>query len=153
MVYGAFKTLVGTLSICVISSGAFLHAECSIDTIIVNGHVEHAPRKGIVKVQLIYSNGRIGESGDVTVEDGSFRLPILFFTQSRAHAHFLNGSIPPDKCTRKPTTIVVSLIANDQEYDSVSLDMAKDFKKIELSAYTLRSEILLRGPERTAPIH
>jgi hypothetical protein len=72
--------------------------------------------------------------------------------QSRARAHFLNGSIPPDKCTRKPTTIVVSLIANDQEYDSVSLDMAKDFKKIELSAYALRSEILLRGPERTAPI-
>ena len=106
----------------------------------------------MVKVQLIYPKSRIGESGDVTFKDGSFRIPILFFTQSRAHAHFLNGSLPPDKCTRKPTTIVVSLIANDQEYDSVSLDMAKDFKKIELSAYALRSEILLRGPERTAPI-
>ena len=147
-----FKALIGTLSICVISSGAFLRAECPIDTIIVNGQVEHAPRKATVKVQLIYPKGRVGESGDVTFEDESFRIPILFFTQSRAHAHFLNGSIPPDKCTRKPTTIVVSLIANDREYDRVSLDMAKDFKKIEPSAYALRSEIHLRGPDGTTPI-
>src|SRR6266849_1925783 len=152
MVYGAFKALIGTLSFCVISSGPFLHAECPIDTIIVNGRVELAPRNGIVKVQLVYPKGRIGESGDVTFEDGSFRIPILFFTQSRAHAHFLNGSIPPDKCTRKPKTIVVSLIANDQEYDRISLDMDKDFKKIELSAYVLRSEILLQGHEGTNPI-
>jgi hypothetical protein len=87
----------------------------------------------------------------VTVEDGPFRIPILFFTQSRARAHVLNGSIPPDKCTRKPKTIAVSLIANDQEYDRVSFDMDKDFKKIELSAYALRSEILLHGPEGTTP--
>ncbi len=152
MVYGVFKALIATLSIYAISSDAFLRAECPIDTIIVNGHVENAPRKGIVKVQLIYPKGRIGESGDVTFEDGSFRIPILFLTQTRAHAHFLNGSIPPDKCTRKPTTIVVSLIANDQEYDRVSPDMATDFKKIELSTYALRSEILLRGPEGTTPI-
>ena len=152
MVYGVFKALIGTLSICAISSGGFLRAECPIDTIIVNGHVEHAPKKATVKVQLIYPKGRIGESGDVTFEDGSFHIPILFFTQSRASAHFLNGSIPPDKCTRKPTTIVVSLIANDQEYDRVSLDMDKDFKKIEPSAYALRSEILLHGSEGTTPI-
>jgi hypothetical protein len=150
MAYGVLKALIGTLSICVICSGAFLHAECPIDTIIVNGGVEHAPRNAIVKVQLIYPKDKIGESGDVTVEDGSFRIPILFFTQSRAP--FLNGSIPPEKCARKPKTIVVSLIANDQEYDRISLDMAKDFNKIELSAYTLRSEILLRGPEGTTPI-
>ncbi len=70
MVYGVFKALIATLSICAICSGAFLHAECPIDTIIVNGHVENASRKGIVKVQLIYPKGRIGESGDVTLEDG-----------------------------------------------------------------------------------
>ena len=131
MVYGLFKALIVALSICMISSGAFLRAECSIDTIIVNGRVEHAPRKGIVKVQLIYPKDKIGESGDVTVEDGFFRIPILFFTQSRAP--FLNGSIPPEKCNRKPKAIVVSLIAHDQEYDRVSLDMARDFKKMALS--------------------
>src|SRR6266852_5358322 len=150
MAYGVLKALIGTLSICVISSGAFLPAECSVDTIIVNGRVEHAPRKGIVKVQLVYPKGRIGESADITVEDGSFRIPILFFTQSRAPV--LNWTIPPEKCTRKPKTVLVSLLANDQEYDHVSLDMAKDFQEIELSTYELRSEILLHGPERTTPI-
>src|SRR4029077_11466498 len=152
MVCGKLKALIGTLSICVISSGASLHAECSVDTIIVNGRVEHAPRKGIVKVQLVYPKGRIGESADITVEEESFRIPILFLTQSRAHSHFLNGNIPQDKCTRKPTTIVVSLIANDQEYDRVSLDMTNDFKRIEPSTYGLRSEIVLRGPEGITPI-
>lgn len=150
MVYGVFRALIGTLSICVIFSGAFLHAECSIDTIIVNGRAEHAPRKSVVKVQLIYPKDKIGESGDVTVEDGSFRIPILFFTQSRAP--FLNGIIPPEKCTRKPKTIVVSLRDHDQEFDRISLDMAKDFKKIELSVYVLRSEILLHGPDGTTPL-
>ena len=149
MANGVLKALIGALSICVIPFCTFVHAECSIDTIIVNGRVEHAPRNGIVKVQLVYPKGRIGESGDVTVEDGSFRIPILFFTQSRAPS--LNWSIPPEKCTRKPKTIVVSLIANDQEYDRVSLDMTNDFKKIELSAYALRSEILLQGHEGTNP--
>jgi hypothetical protein len=72
MVCGVLKALIGTLSICVISSGASLHAECSVDTIIVNGRVEHAPRKGIVKVQLVYPKGRIGESADITVEEESF---------------------------------------------------------------------------------
>ncbi len=33
MVYGVFQTLIGALSLCVISSGALLQAECSIDTI------------------------------------------------------------------------------------------------------------------------
>ena len=150
MAYGVLKALIGTLSICVISSGAFLNAQCSIDTIIVNGRVEHAPRKGIVKVQLIYPKDKIGESGDVTVDDGSFRIRVPFFTQSRAP--FLNGIIPPEKCARKPNTVVVSLMDSGQEYDRVSLDMAKDFKKIEPSTYVLRSEILLQGPEGTTPM-
>jgi hypothetical protein len=41
---------------------------------------------------------------------------------------------------------------NGQEYDRVSLDMAKDFKKINSSDYALRSEVLLQGPSATAPI-
>jgi hypothetical protein len=150
MVFKVFKGLIGTLSICLISSGALSHAECPIDTIIVNGRVEHAPRKGTVKLQLIYPKDKIGESGDVTVEDGLFRIPILFFTQSRTP--FLNGSLPREKCTRKPKTIVVSLITNDQEYDRVSLDMAQDFKKIEPGTYVLRSEILLQGFQGATPI-
>ena len=144
MPYGAFKALVGTLSLCAMFSSAFSHAACSTDMVIVSGQVEHAPRKGIVKVQLVYRKGKIGESGDTTIEDASFRIQIPFFTQSRAP--FLNGTIPPEKCARKPETIVVSLIENDQVYDSISLKMDKDFKKVDPSAFALRSEILLHGP-------
>ena len=150
MVNGIFKALVGTLSICVIFSGAFSGAECSLDMIIVNGQVEHAPRQATVRIQLMYPKDKIGESGDVTVDHGSFRIRVPFFTQSRAP--FLNGIIPPEKCARKPNTVVVSLMDNGQEYDRVSLDMAKDFKKINSSDYALRSDVLLQGPSATAPI-
>jgi hypothetical protein len=69
MFYGAFKALAGILSICTIFSGA-LHAWCPVDVVMVNGRVEHAPRKSIVRVQLVYPKQKqeMGESGDVTVE-------------------------------------------------------------------------------------
>ena len=63
----------------------------------------------------------------------------------------MNGSIPFEKCQRKPTTIVVSLIDNDHEYDRVSLGMVRDFKKVGSEDYALRSEILLHGPPAEAP--
>ena len=68
MFYGAFKALAGILSICAISVGAF--SQCSVDVVIVKGRVEHAPRKGIVRVQLVYPKQKhpMGESGDVTVD-------------------------------------------------------------------------------------
>src|SRR6267378_120022 len=152
MFYGAFKALAGILSICAISVGAF--SQCSVDVVIVKGRVEHAPRKGIVRVQLVYPRQKqqMGESGDVTVEDGSFRIQIPFLTQSRAPG-LLNVR---EKCDRKPGTIVVTLAEadqeRDQEYDRVFLDLAKDFKMADPSAYALRSEILLHGPPSTLPI-
>jgi hypothetical protein len=150
MFYRAFKALAGILSICAIFSGAFSHARCSVDVVIVNGRVEHAPRNGIVRVQLVYPKQKqeMGESGDVTVEGGSFRIQIPFLTQSRAPG--LLGI--REKCDRKPGTVVVTLMESDQEYDRVSLDLAKDFKMADPSAYALRSEILLHGPPSTPPI-
>ena len=152
MFYGAFKALAGILSICAISVGAF--SQCSVDVVIVKGRVEHAPRKGIVRVQLVYPKQKqqMGESGDVTVEGGSFRIQIPFLTQSRAPG--LLGI--REKCDRKPGTVVVTLVEadqeRDQEYDRVSLDLAKDFKMADPSAYALRAEILLHGPLSTPPI-
>jgi len=40
----------------------------------------------------------------------------------------------------------------DQEYDRVSLDLAKDFKMADPSAYALRSVMLLHGPPSAPPI-
>jgi hypothetical protein len=149
MIYGAIKSLVGVLSICTISAGAF--SKCSVDVVIVNGRVEHAPRKSIVRVQLVYpkQKQKMGESGEVTVEGGSFRIQIPFLTQSRAPV--LNGTFL-EKCDRKPKTVIVTLMEGDQEYDRVSLDLAKDFEMADPSAYALRSEILLHGPPSRPPI-
>jgi hypothetical protein len=152
VIYGAFKALAGILSICTIFSSAFSHAWCPVDVVIVSGRIEHAPRKGIVRVQLVYPKQKIGESGDVTVEGGSFRIQIPFLTQSRAPGLLSVW----EKCDRKPKTVVVTLLKADQErdheYDRVSLDLAKDFKMADPSAYALRSEILLYGPPSTPPI-
>src|ERR1700674_3927235 len=152
MFYRAIKALAEVLFICSIAASAF--SQCSVDVVIVNGRVEHAPRKGIVRVQLVYPKQKqeMGESGDVTVEGGSFRIQIPFLTQSRAPGLFGIR----EKCDRKPKTVVVTLLKADQEgdheYDRVSLDLDKDFKMADPSAYALHPEILVYRPPSTPPI-
>ena len=148
MVCAAFKAFAGILSICAVCSATFSHASCSFDVVIVKGRVEEAPPKTSVRVQLIYPNQKFGESGEVAMDSGSFRIQIPFFTQSRAP--IVDGSF--GKCGRKPKTVVVTLIDADQQYDRVSLDMAKDFTMTDPSAYTLRSEIVLHGSPSTPSI-
>ena len=123
MACAAFKALAGILSICAVCFATFSHASCSFDVVIVKGRVEEAPPKSSVRVQLIYPNQKVGESGEVTVDGGSFRIQIPFFTQSRAP--IVDGSF--GKCGRKPQNVVVTLIDADQEYDRLSLDLARDF--------------------------
>ena len=81
-----------------------------------------------------YPNHKAGDSAEVTLDRGSFRLAIPFLTQS--HAGVLIGTFR-EKCDRKPKTVVVTLIEADREYDRVSLDLAKDFKKWPIPALTL----------------
>jgi hypothetical protein len=57
-----------------------------------------------------------------------------------------------EKCDREPKTVVVILIEADREYDRVSLDLAKDFKKwpipaLRLSALRFCCTVLLRFGE------
>jgi hypothetical protein len=114
----------------------------------VSGRIDHPPGKGLVRVQLVYPKQKLGESGDVTVDGESFSIQIPFLTQSRAPG--LLGI--RERCDRKPETVVVTLIEADQEYDRVSLDLAKDFKMADPSAYAPRSKILLHGPLSASPI-
>lgn len=125
----------------------FAHDWCGTDVVIIKGRVEHPPRSASisVRVQLVYPKQKPGESGEVTVENGEFTIQIPFLTQSRAPV--LIGNLM-EKCDRKPKKVVVTLIEGDrnQEYDRVSLDLAKDFKMADPSAYTPRSVIVLSGP-------
>jgi hypothetical protein len=143
MFYGTLKTIAPLMFICAIAPVTLSYALCSVDEVIVSGRVDHAPVESSIRVQLIYSNQKAGDSAELTLDRGSFRIEIPFLTQSRAP--LLIGTFR-EKCDRKPETVVVSLVEGDQELDRVSLDLAKDFKKASSTAYTLRSEILLHGP-------
>jgi hypothetical protein len=82
-------------------------------------------------VQLVYPKQKKGELGETTLEDGSFRIQIPFLTESRRPVMV---SLP-EKCDRKPETIVVSLVEADHEYDHVSLDLTRDFRLADPRAY------------------
>jgi hypothetical protein len=143
MLSGAAKTLRSISSVPIIAC-TFAYAVCSVDVVIVTGQVNHAPNNAIVRVQLVYSGDVAADSGDVTVENGRFSIPIEFLTQSRRPV--VNGFL--EKCNRSPKTVIVTLVESgqDHEYDRVSLDFAKDFKMADSNAYyTLKSELVLDG--------
>jgi hypothetical protein len=134
---------VGSILSVVLIASTFALSLCAVDEVFVNGSVEHPPKDAKIRVWLIYPKDRRGESGDVTVVDGKFSIPIQFLTESRSP--IMNGSL--GKCGRRPKTVVVTLTEGDQdhEYDSVSLDFAKDFKTTDSETYTPLSPILLDG--------
>jgi len=141
MIYAPTKTLVrifgAGLALCVMAA-----AQCPINTVIVKGRVaEGAGAHSKIRVQLVYPKEKPGETGEVTVEDGAFQIPIEFVTMQSSILTNL-----PKRCGRKPKTVVITLMENDQQSDQVSLDFAKSFKMADASAYTLRSEVVLNGP-------
>ena len=134
------RVLVAIFSVCLVA-----HAQCPVDTIIVKGRVEHSIAKNDyrVRVQLVYPRHKPGESGEVTVEDANFHIPVEFVTaQSSLFTNL------PKRCGRKPQTVVITLLSGDQTSDEVSLDFARDFTMVDASAYALRSELVLNGSSK-----
>jgi hypothetical protein len=143
MLSGADKVFFSILSLALIAC-TFTYGVCSVDVVIVRGRVDHAPNNAIVRVQLVYSRDEAADSGDVTIENGRFSIPIEFLTQSRRPV--VNGLL--EKCNRRPKAVIVTLVESSQghEYDRVSLDFAKDFKVTDSGTYyTLRQELVLHG--------
>jgi hypothetical protein len=119
-----------------------VYAQCPVDTVIVKGHVEHpiAQNDYRVQVQLVYPKHKPGESGEVTVEDAKFQIPVEFVTEQSSL--FTNL---PKRCGRKPQTVVITLLSGDQKSDELFLDFARSFRMVDASAYMLRSELVLDG--------
>ena len=153
------RLFVPLIAALVASTGitTFAYSWCGTETIILKGRVESPSRDASVRVQLLYPHKQkqeqlgkqqqeqLGESGEVTVENGRFTIQIPFLTRDSEHVIFASLR---DRCDRRPKSVVVTLLEGDQneERDRISLDMAKDFTKADATAYTSRSEIVLRDP-------
>lgn len=130
------RILTKTLVLCV-----FARAQCPVDAVLIKGRVENAKPDAKVRVRLVYPKEKPGESGEVTVEDGAFQIRLEFVTaQSSIFSNL------PKRCGRKPKTVVITPLQNNQQSDEVSLDFARNFKMADASAYTLRSEVVLHSP-------
>jgi hypothetical protein len=139
MVIRRWKILSLLVTVVVLITHPLVQAVCPVDQIILNGTVHHAPRNAKVRIQLVYPKNMPGDAGEVTVEDGMFRFPLDFLTQSRGP--IINGAF--EKCNRRPRIVIATLADGDQEYDRVVLDVAKDFKMADTTTYILRSAVRL----------
>ena len=128
------------LMVAVLVLALLTAAQCPVETVIVNGHVKNATPHSKVRVQLLYPKGKAGESGELTTDQGAFRIPLEFVTAQNSILTNL-----PKRCGRKPQSVEITLVENEKEVDSVTLDFAKDFKMADLSAFTPRSDIVLNG--------
>ena len=126
----------------IVALGLVARAQCPVATIIVKGRIKHPIAKNDyrVRVQLVYPKHKPGESGEATVEDADFQIPLESVTgQSSLFTNL------PKRCGRKPQTVVIILLSGDQKSDEISLDFSRDFRIIDASAYTLRSALVLSG--------
>jgi len=162
MTLGAAKTIVClsciSLIICLLANG-----QCSVNSMVIKGRVEHAPRNASVRVLLLYppdphgkhppgtdmeENDRPGESAEAVLDGDAFTIPVEFLTNDRRTAMTFNSA-----CNRKPRTVVVTLKQNDgpaggdREWDHVSLDFPHDFRSDDSRHYTLRSDLVLNGQQ------
>jgi hypothetical protein len=136
----ACKIIAGPFSIAVISS-ALCFGSCPVNHIILSGHVEDAPEKGSVNVQLVYAKVGAADTAELSLDGARFRVEVPFLTQNRGPV--LDGL--GGKCKRKPETVVVRLIEGEREQEGVSLDFPGDFVKSDSTSYVLKSEIVLHG--------
>ena len=130
----------GILVVAVLALVLSACAQCPVETVIVSGHVNNAAPHSKVRVQLLYPKGKAGEAGEVSIDDGSFRIPLEFVTAQNSILTNL-----PKRCGRKPQSVEITLMENDKEADRVTLDFAKDFKMADFSAYTPRSDLVLNA--------
>ena len=125
---------------CALLLALAAHAQCPVHTIILKGRVDNPAPNSRVRVQLSYPKQQSGESAEATLQDGSFRLPIEFLTQSSRP--FLRNLKP--KCDRKPNAVIVTLLAGNEEKNQITLDFVRDLAMIDASAYAPRSEIVFK---------
>ena len=90
---------------------AAAYASCSVDVVTIRVRVENARSNAKVHMQLVYANDQVDDSAEATVQDKPMNFSVEFVTQSR---RTLMMRSLREKCDRKPSMVVVTLVANDQ---------------------------------------
>jgi len=122
---------------------AAAHAQCPVNTIMIKGRVQNPAPNSRIHVQLSYPKSGPGESAETTLDNGSFRVPLQFLTQSSKP---LLAIVKP-KCDRKPTQVVITLFTGALEKNQVTLAFPHDFAALDPSAYAPNSEIFFKDSD------
>ena len=138
-------SMVQLLLLALLATSAL--AQCPVYTVIIKGRVEDPLRHAHVRVKLLYAKDQPGESAETTVENGSFRLPIEFLSESTRP---LLRNLKP-KCDRKPRTVTITLLEGDEEQNEITLDFAHAFQMTDFSAYAPKSEVVLKSKNAPPP--
>lgn len=77
------KILAAALFVNLALASVPVRAICPVDVVIVKGRVENPPSASRVTIQLVYSKEPNGESGETSIERGTFVMQIPFLTQAR----------------------------------------------------------------------
>ena len=121
---------------------------CGVRTILVPGRAEDVLQDGAVVVELIYEQGKVGESDRLVLDGVSFRTRIPYSTNS--HSTEVLGH-PFAKCNRAPKSVAVVLLEGDQEVDRVALSVPKDFTTADATELAVRSAVVLHGTKIGPP--
>jgi hypothetical protein len=133
---------VAVVALFVLVSVTLSSAACPTGSVVVKGRVENPPAKAVVRVELVYLERQVEDSAETILENPSFTIKVPFYTQSRGPT-VVNGLL--EKCNRKPKTVIVTLLQGDEEHDSKTLNLVKDFDSPFPDAYTLRSPLVLNS--------
>jgi hypothetical protein len=142
MMGNTLRALVLEICAVAIAMPQLAHATCPMHRVIVRGNVQRAGRNSMVRIRLVYSGQQAGDATDESVENGDFTLAVPFFTQSRRAV--INGV--GEKCDRKPESVEVTLSRGDEQDDSISMDLERDFSQNAAGTYMTTSKIVLYGP-------
>jgi hypothetical protein len=133
------------IGIIVLLGALAAHGKCPIDTLTVKGQVESPGRGTRVHVRLVYAKNRPAETAEaILTSEGTFNIPVEFFTQSRRG---IVGEVG-ERCEREPDGVDVSVTQDGkpQPIDTVRLSLKRDFKAKDPGEYILRSELVLNRP-------
>ena len=128
-----------------VAAGGTAWAKCNSLSITVEGIVEPHADVAIVRVDVEPAERPGRESAAVWPDtDGRFSASLWYSTQ-------VGLGILGNDCSRRPKTVLVSLVAGERTLATARLDVRSDFAVDALGNYRTKSRVVLKTDSRPAP--